>query len=92
MVFDPSISFGTILNALALLIGFTIAFTRIGGRIDLLTQRLESVEDTVKAAADIRSEIATIKEQVTTTQRDIANLRRGEGFITSHRKSVDGQY
>jgi hypothetical protein len=29
---------------------------------------------------------------LTTAQRDISDLRRGEGFITSHRKSVDGEY
>lgn len=93
MTFDPSISFGAILNAVALIIGFSIAFTRIGGRIDLLSQRLGSVEEVVKSTTAIRSEIAAMQERLTTAQRDITELRHGDGFITGHsRKGIDGQY
>jgi len=99
MTFDPSITFGALLNAGVLLVGFVVAFTRIGGRIDLLAQRLKAVEEAVKESSDIDKRLATLEERVTNhvhmltiAQADISDLRRGKGFITSHRQSVDGEY
>ena len=99
MTFDPTISFGAILNAAALLIGFVVAFTRIGGRIDILSLRLGAVEEAVKGSRPIDSRVATLEERVTNhattisiSQRDISDLRRGAGWITDNRKSVDGEY
>jgi len=99
MTFDPSITLGAIINALVLLVGFVGAFVRIGGRIDLLAQRLEAVEKKIDTSADHDKRVSILEERVTnhvkmltTAQRDISDLRRGEGFITGHRKSVDGEY
>lgn len=99
MQFDPSITLGALLNAGVLLVGFVVAFTRIGGRIDLLSLRLVSVEEALKNAKGVDSRIATVEERLTnhvsmltTAQRDISDLRRGEGFIAGHRKGVDGEY
>lgn len=99
MTFDPSITLGAIINAAVLLVGFVVAFTRIGGRIDLLAQRLEAVEKKIDTAADHDKRVSILEERVTnhvtmltTAQRDISDLRRGEGFIAGHRKSVDGEY
>ena len=90
---------GAILNAGVLLVGFVVAFTRIGGRIDLLAQRLEAVEKKIDASSDVGKRVAILEERVTnhvtmltTAQRDISDLRHGQGFITSHRKSIDGEY
>ena len=76
-----------------------VAFTRIGGRIDLLSLRLGSVEEAVKASRDVSKTIATIEERLTnhvtmltTAQRDISDLRRGQGFIQGNRTGVDGEY
>lgn len=98
-MFDPTITLGAILNAAVLLVGFVVAFTRIGGRIDLLSLRLGAVEEAVKSARDTDSRIATVEERLTnhvtmltTAQRDISDLRRGEGFIKGHRSGIDGEY
>jgi hypothetical protein len=99
MIIDPTVSFGAILNAGVLLVGFVVAFTRLGGRIDLLSVRLASVEEAIKLARDTDSRLATIEERLTnhagmltTAQRDISDLRRGKGFITGQRQNVDGAY
>ena len=106
MTFDPTLSFGAILNAAVLLVGFVVAFTRIGGRIDLLAQRFDAfkekfseIEKKIDQSSDHDKRVAILEERVTnhvrmltTAQRDISDLRRGEGFITGHRKSVDGEY
>jgi hypothetical protein len=100
VVFDPTISFGAILNAVALLVGIVVAFTRIGGRIDLLSMRLEAVEEAIKISRKVDSRLGILEERVTnhgttiaTAQRDIFDLRHGKGWITDQwRKSVDGEY
>lgn len=99
MTFDPTITFGAILNAAVLLVGFVVAFTRIGGRIDLLAQRLKAVEDTLKDTKDFEKRLTINEERITnhgrsitTIQQDVSDMRRGEGFIAGHRKSVDGEY
>lgn len=105
-MFDPTITLGAIINASVLLIGFVVAFTRIGGRIDLLAQRvgssetaIERMEATLKSTHDTDKRVATIEERLTnhvtmltTAQRDISDLRRGKGFIKGDRSSIDGEY
>jgi hypothetical protein len=99
VVFDPTISFGAILNAVALLVGIVVAFTRIGGRIDLLAMRLGSLEEKITAHSDHDKRLAIVEERqvshgtnLTTVQRDISDLRRGKGFVSGNRPGVDGEY
>lgn len=99
MTFDPTITSGSVLNAIVLLVGFVIAFTRIGGRIDLLSQRLKAVEEVLKEHRDNDTRIAILEVRVTNhgnmitaAQQEVADLRRGKGFIAAHRDSVDGEY
>ena len=99
MTFDPSITLGALLNAAVLLVGFVVAFTRIGGRIDLLAQRLKAVEDTLKDTRDFEKRLTINEERITnhgrsiiTIQEEVSDLRRGKGFITSNRKGVEGEY
>lgn len=99
MTFDPTITSGAVLNALVLLVGFVVAFTRIGGRIDLLAQRLKAVEDAIKEHSNNNTRISILEERVTNhgkmiaaSQQDISDLRRGSGFIAGPRQGVDGAY
>ena len=48
VTFDPTLTWGAVLNAVVLLIGFSAAFTRIGGRIDILSIRTKAIEDAIK--------------------------------------------
>ena len=100
MTFDPTITFGAILNAGVLLVGFVVAFTRIGGRIDLLTQRLASVEDNLRATRDVSERLAVIETRQATHgqlialgQREVSELRHGRGFVQDRSQGgIDGQY
>jgi hypothetical protein len=99
MTFDPSITLGAILNAVVLLVGFVGAFVRIGGRIDLLSLRLGSVEEAVKGSGSTEKQLAILNERQTnhattlaTVQRDISDLRHGEGFIAGRRSGIDGEH
>jgi hypothetical protein len=93
MVLDLSVSLGALLNAAAIVVGFAIAFTRIGGRIDLLAQRLGSVEDTLKADRDKSERIAVIEtlqathaQMIASAQTEITDMKRGRGFVIGPRE------
>lgn len=100
MNFDPTITGGAILQAISLLIGFVVFFTRIGGRLDLITQRMQSVEDAIKDHRGLEKRIIVLEERATNQsktiaviQTDIQGLRRGVGFITNrNRDTIDGEY
>lgn len=99
MTFDQAITLGSaVLQAIGLLVGLVIAFTRLGGRIDLLAQRLKAVEDAINSHRDGLTRLSILEERVTNHGKMIAinqgvieDLRKGRGFIQGHR-GVDGEY
>lgn len=98
MTIDPTISVGAILNALVLLVGFVVAFTRIGGRIDLLAQRIKAMEETLMDQRDLSARVAVVEttqaaqaRTIASTLDDIRELRHGEGFVRGAR-GIDREY
>lgn len=99
MTIDPTISYGAILNAAALLVGFLVAFIRLGGRIDILSIRLGAVEDAVKGNSSTDKRLAILEDRqtnhatlISTIQRDLSDLRHGDGYVIGRRVGIDGEY
>ncbi len=95
---NPTVVFG-LFNLVAYVVTIAIAFTKLGGRMDVISARLTSVEVDVRNLAATDRRIAVIEERqssharmITNSMEDIQALRKGEGFISSHRKSIDGEY
>lgn len=98
MTFDPTLSLGTLVNAVVLLIGFVIAFARIGGRIDLLSQRLSAVEEALKAFGNVTARLAVIEalqgshaQMIAALQKELSDVRHGDGFVRGSR-GIDREY
>lgn len=100
MTFDPTITFGALVNALVFIVGFSVAFTKIGGRIDLLAQRLGAVEATLVHQRDVTERLGIIETRLGThgqliaaSQTEILDLRRGRGFISPRSDGgINGEY
>jgi hypothetical protein len=111
MVFDASISAGNLLTilfgAIVWVITLSVAWTKFGGRMDMLEFRVELVEKTLGRIADVlekftmnEREVALMKQEVSALQVDystlhatVEGLRKGEGYIqTPRRANVDGEY
>lgn len=100
MNIDPTITFGAIMNAVVLLIGFVVAFTKIGGRIDMLALRLAAVETSLQAWRDTNERLAIIEtrqathgQMIAAGQTKIDELAHGEGFVRGKlNRGVDGEY
>jgi hypothetical protein len=99
MAFDPTITFGAVLNFAGVVGIGLIYLIRMEGKINVFTVRIDRLEKTVEALAKNDSRMAVIEERLnnhskmlTTAQSDISDLRRGNGFITTHRERVDGEY
>lgn len=99
MTFDPTITFGAVLNFAGIVGVGLIYLIRMEGKINIFTIRIETLEETVKTLAKNDSRMAVIEERLnnhskmlTTAQSDISDLRRGNGFIVGVRERIDGEY
>lgn len=99
MVIDTTINLGNLLTALLAIVAFAVAFTKIGGRLDLLSLRVKALEDSLKGHGDLLQRLviaetrqSTHGQLIATMQKDLSDLRRGQGFIRGQRSSVDGRY
>lgn len=101
LTFDPTITFGAILQAAALVGGLVIAFTRIGGRIDLLAQRVGAVEEAMRKTHDAERRIATTEtrqathgQMIAQMQADLRDLKYGRGFVANRgpEGGLNGEY
>jgi len=99
MAFDPTITFGAILNFAGIVGVGLIYMIRMEGKINLFSLRISKLEESVKSLAKTDSRLAVIEERITnhskmitTAQQDISDLRHGSGFIARRRDSVEGEY
>src|SRR5687767_3352288 len=111
MTFDPSINAGNLITilfgAIIWVITLSVAWTKFGGRMDMLEFRVELVEKTLERIADVLEKFATNEQEVVLLKREVSSLqtdystlnatveglRKGEGFIQSPRRgNVDGEY
>jgi hypothetical protein len=111
MIFDATISAGNLLTivfgGIVWAITLAIAWTKFGGRMDMLEFRVDLVEKTLSRIADVlekfnvnERDVALMKQEVAGLQLDystlhstVEGLRKGEGFIQAPRRSnVDGEY
>jgi len=100
MTFDPTISMGSILILIGNIVIFLIYIVRMEGKINLLTLRTTSLEETLKALTSSNARLATFEERLAnhgkmlaTAQGDISDLRNGRGFIQQRvPPTVDHEY
>jgi hypothetical protein len=99
MNFDPTITLsGVAIFGSNVILGL-IYLMRMEGKLNVVSSRLDSLETTVATLVKTDVRLATLEERltnhvtmITTAQRDISDLRRGNGFITHPRDRVDGEY
>lgn len=98
--------FNLIVGLVVWLVTIAIAWARIGGRIDMLTLRVSNIEEALKKIADVLTiqhanekaqiatgeQIASLQKEVTMLHATVEGLRRGEGYITTRRASIEGEY
>lgn len=100
MTFDPTVTLGALLNFAGIVGVSLIYLIRMEGKMNIFAIRIGSLEESVAALIKTDKRLAVIEERLTnhvamltTAQRDISDLRRGDGFIkSSGRSSVDGEY
>lgn len=111
MTIDTTLNLGNILTALLAIIAFAVAFTRLGGRVDLLktevsgsinllSQRMQGVEDRLKGQGDITTRVAVIETRQAADSKliahlagELSDLRHGRGFVQDRSAGgIDGEY
>ena len=74
------------------LAGGLVFAIRLEGKINVQTVRIAAVETATTTFASVVTKTAVQDEKIMALDRTIEGLRRGEGYIAGHRKSVDGGY
>jgi hypothetical protein len=104
--FDPTITIGAVFIVLSQIGSMFFYAARMDKRIDLLSSVVDHLRERIDAQGDIIKEytkigerfatlegrVATHAQMMTVTQRDISDLRRGNGFITHPRDRIEGEY
>lgn len=106
MTFDPTINAGNLIVVALALIGLIAGWYKFGGRLDMLEYRVKAIEETLKLIAIaiekqnanekqvalLDARVTSIDTQLAVIHKEVSDLRRGGGWITNDRKSVDGEY
>lgn len=85
MVIDTTINLGNIMVAIVAIISFAVAFTKLGGRIDLLKtdlngrldllgQRVQGIEERMKSQADVTTRVAVLEVRQASDSRMLSEL------------------
>jgi len=105
--FDFTINLTTILGIIVWLVTLAIAWSKFGGRIDMLEFRVTNIEKAVEKIATtlvllqsnekqiiVMSEhVASIQKEFATLHATVEQLRRGEGYVTGPRRgNIEGEY
>jgi hypothetical protein len=107
MVFEPTINIGNLVMIAMIAVTIIGGWYKFGGRLDIIEFRVKAIEDTLKALTDVLKAVANSDKQMalldqrtlavetalSTMGKEVADLRRGEGFIQAPRRgNVDGEY
>lgn len=104
---DLSINLTTIIGIVVWLVTLAIAWTKFGGRIDMLELRVTNIEKALEKIATVLTlqhtnektlvvmteQLAALQKEQSTLHEVVESLRRGEGYITGPRRgNVEGEY
>lgn len=98
MMIDYTISIGNIVEIGSILLGGCAVLWTLKSDVKTLKRDFIAIQDEIKKLgdilvnlADIRGELKSLNTRVTASERDIRELRHGDGFVKGPR-GVDREY
>jgi hypothetical protein len=107
LIIDTTINLPVVFGVVVWLVTIILAWSKFGGRIDIIELRVSHMEKTLETIAKtlelfqsnektlvaIQLQLATIQSAHTTLNTTVEDLRRGQGWITGPRRgNIDGEY
>ena len=99
MVIDYTITIGNIIEVSSIVGGGFTVFLTLKNNVATLKDDVLAMQQEVKelgkvliGMARVDEKLANMDKRVTAHGREIEDLRRGSGFITGRRSSIDGEY
>lgn len=96
---EQTITIGNIIEIIAICGGGMTVFVTLKNTVSNIKTEVAGMQLEIRklgeiliAQADIRGELKVLNTRVTATEEDIRGLRKGEGFITNRRHTVEGEY
>jgi hypothetical protein len=89
LTFDGTITMGNLLQIVAFVGVGLFAFFRVQNKLDLLGFRVGMMEVATNQITGILQTMASQSQQISTLEREVADLRRGKGWV---QRDLDGEY
>jgi hypothetical protein len=96
---EQTITIGNIIEIASIVVGGITVLVTLRNTVSNIKTQVEGMQTEIKklgeilvAQADIRGELKVLSTRLNATEEDIRGLRKGEGFITRHRATVDGEH
>ena len=99
MNIDWTISVGSMIQVAAMIGGGLIVLATLRNTVSRLQGDVGSIQTEIKKMGDILTKMAVAENRLDNTdtrltaiERDLRDLRRGNGFIRHPREALDGEY
>ena len=99
LMIEQTITIGNIIEIASIIGGGMTVFITLRNTVANIKTEVAGMQIEIRklgeiliAQADIRGELKVLNTRVTAIEEDIRGLRKGEGFITTRRLSVEGEY
>lgn len=97
---EPTITLGNIIEIGSIIAGGLAVLITLKNNVAVLKsdvagmqKEIQKIGEILVKMADLRGEIGELRVRVTAAEKDIRELRHGEGFIRGNfNRSIDGEY
>ena len=91
MVIDATITIGNVIEISVIAAGGLITIITLKNRISGITTDLVDMKQEIKKVGEVLVKMAITDQRVTNLERDVRELRHGDGFIRG-RPGIDKEY
>jgi len=90
---DPTITFGNIIEITSIVGGGLVVLFKMNSSVVMLKADVSMMQKEIIKIGDVLTKLAVADTRLNNIERDIRELRHGEGFIRGNfNRSVDAEY
>ena len=88
---DPTITLGNIIEITAILGGGLIVLIKLNNSVTVLKTDVSMMQLEIVKIGDVLTKLAVTETRLSNIERDVRELRHGDGFVKGHR-GIDHEY
>jgi hypothetical protein len=92
----PTITFGNIIEICTIAVGGIWVLIKMNNSVNVLKTDVSGMQREIVKISDVLTKLAVADTRLTNIERDIRELKHGDGFVrnraSSYRPGIDGEY